>query len=134
MSAVTRVSSDPHAWLRPIYARLRADPSFARLSSSHQFTELVRAAAEVSLSQAVTLREYNDTTQMMLLGWINDVVNEKQNPKRKVELWRVRKDQRELRCVAVYLPSGILVRLMEAVSDEWQRKLAGRGWTTVAGA
>jgi hypothetical protein len=32
---------------------------------------------------------------------------------REMELWRVRKDGRELRCVAVYLLTGIDLRLME---------------------
>jgi hypothetical protein len=50
----------------------------------------------------------------MLLGWLKDVVNEKPNPTREVELWRVRKGDRELLCIAVYLSTGIDVRLMEA--------------------
>lgn len=66
---------------------------------------------------------------------------------REVELWRVRKEEWELRCVAVYLPSGIDVRLMEgddfrrtrhvrdaiectALSDQWKQKLTAVGWTT----
>jgi len=69
----------------------------------------MKAADDVS-SKAALMREYNTTTQAMLLGWLNDVVNEKPDPKREVELWRVWKDQRELRCVAIYLPSGIDVR------------------------
>jgi hypothetical protein len=32
---------------------------------------------------------------------------------REVELWRVAKDGRELRCIAVYMPTGIDLRLME---------------------
>lgn len=58
------------------------------------------------------MREYEPTAQGMLLGWLKDVVNEKPNPTREVQLWRVKKGERELRCFAVYLPTGIDVRLM----------------------
>jgi hypothetical protein len=62
------------------------------------------------------------------------------------ELWRVRKGDRELRCVAHYLPSGIDVRLLEAdgsfrrtqlckmapevekLSGEWLKALLEVGW------
>lgn len=95
------------------------------------------------------MREYEPTTQEMLLNWLRDVVNEKPNPTREVELWRVRKGDRELACLAVYLPTGIDVRLMEgdgfrrtqlvrdagectALSDDWKLKLVERGWDTAA--
>ena len=111
---MTLVSSDPHACLRPLYARLRSNPSFARLSSSHQFNELVKAAEGVSESKATLMREYNVTTQIALLDWLSDVKREKPNPTREVELWKVKKSDRELICIAVYLSNGIDVRLMEA--------------------
>ena len=64
---------------------------------------------------------------------------------REVELWRVRKDSRELRCLAVYMPTGIDVLLMEgedfrrtellkdgpaveARAADWHRKLREHGW------
>jgi hypothetical protein len=64
---------------------------------------------------------------------------------RELELWRLAKDGRELRCVAVYMPTGIDLRLMEgedfrrtqllkdgpaveARAEEWRRKLRDRGW------
>ena len=63
----------------------------------------------------------------------------------EVELWRVRKDKRELRCVAIYLPTGIDLRLMdgedfrrmellrdgpavEKRAEEWRNKLQEKGW------
>jgi hypothetical protein len=62
-----------------------------------------------------------------------------------VYLGLVRKGERELRCVALYLPTGIDVRLFEgadfrrtpfvrdaiestAISDGWKRKLLEREW------
>ena len=59
------------------------------------------------------MRESDPTTQAAVLGWLNTVVNEDPNPKREVELWKVKNGERELTCIAVYLPSGIDVRLME---------------------
>ena len=72
-------------------------------------------------------------------------MHEQPNPTNEIELWRVRKGERELRCVALYLPIGIDVRLFEgadfrrtqlvrdaiesmAVSDGWKRKLLEREW------
>jgi hypothetical protein len=65
---------------------------------------------------------------------------------REIELWRVVKDPRELRCVALYPPTGIDPRLMEGedfrrtqllrdgpavqeLAEEWRSKLRGSGWT-----
>ena len=62
---------------------------------------------------------------------------------REVELWRVAKDGRELRCLAVYMTTGIDLRLMEgedfrrtqllkdgpaveAKAEEWRGKLGAR--------
>jgi hypothetical protein len=64
----------------------------------------------------------------------------------EVELWRVAKDGRELRCVAVYMTTGIDLRLMEgedfrrtqllrdgpaveALAEQWQAKLRVAGWS-----
>jgi hypothetical protein len=86
------------------------------------------------------MRLYQPTTQTALLNWLSDMLRENPEPKREVELWRVRKGERELTCIAVYQAYGIDVRLMEgdgfrrtilvndaavcnAVSDEWMRKL-----------
>ncbi len=67
----------------------------------------------------------------------------------RVELWRVRKGDRQLHLVAVYLPNGIDARLMEgadfrrtqlcpdalaveALSHLWREALTARGWTPEA--
>lgn len=64
----------------------------------------------------------------------------------EAELWRVRKNARELRCVAGLLPTGIDLRLLERDdfrrtrlcadvptlqqrADEWLRALIDRGWS-----
>jgi hypothetical protein len=65
---------------------------------------------------------------------------------REVELWRLRKGTRELRCIAGYLPTGIKLGMMEGeelrraevfqeapeleqCAQLWRRKLKDRGWT-----
>jgi hypothetical protein len=66
---VSVVTSDPHAWLRPIYACLRADATFACLAPAHQFASLCQAAAEELPAKAALMREWNCTTQIALLNW-----------------------------------------------------------------
>jgi hypothetical protein len=110
---VVLVSSYPHSWLRPIYARLRADSAFALLSHAHQFEALRLAVAAEAPAKAAEMTDWNTATQKALLGWLADVVAEHPNPSREVELWRMRKGDRELVCVTVYLPIGIDVRLLE---------------------
>ena len=95
------------------------------------------------------MREWGPAAQLGLLGWLNDVFHEQPNRTNEIELWRVRKGERELRCVAVYLPSGIDLRLFEgedfrrtqlvrdspavtAVSDKWRAALLERGWAAVS--
>jgi hypothetical protein len=66
---VTFITSDPHAWLRRLYAQLRRTPAFALLSPAHQFEALTKCAAEESPSEAALMREFNATPQKALLGW-----------------------------------------------------------------
>ena len=54
---MTHISVDPYAWLKPIYAQLRANPTFARLAPVSQFLELCRAANEYSPRKAEAMRE-----------------------------------------------------------------------------
>jgi hypothetical protein len=125
--------------------KLRTNPVFAQLAPSHQFNALVAAAEKESPSKAAQLREWNSTTQIALLSWLNDVVAQQPDPSREVERWRVRKGERELVCVAVYVPTGIDLRLMEAADfrrtqlvrdaseaealcERWRAALMERGW------
>ena len=79
-----------------------------------------------------------------MLKWLSDVTQERPATDR-VELWRVRKAERELTCVAVYLPTGIDMRLMEgadfrrtqlvrdsrevdSLSEKWRSALVAREW------
>ena len=138
---INLVSSDSHVWLRPLYARLRSDHRFGLFSPAHQFETLAKAVEEDSPAKAATMREWSPAAQIgCLVG--SRCGCEQPNPISEVELWRVRKGDRELHCLAVYLPSGIDVRLMEGdnfqrtqlvrdapateiVSKEWSAKLMG---------
>ena len=112
------VSSNPGAWMRPYYVQLSRRPGFANLAPALKFRALVDAIAQDQPGRAAEMRDSNVTTQSAILGWLADVTSQKPAV-RETELWRVRKGERELRCSAVYLPTGIDLRLME--SDEFRR-------------
>ena len=59
------------------------------------------------------MREWSPEAQSAMLKWLRDVAHEQPNPTTEIELWRVRKGERELRCVAVYIATGIDLRLFE---------------------
>lgn len=75
----------------------------------------------------------------------SSTVKKAQAPAREVELWILRKGDRELRCIACHLPSGIDLRLLEGeefrrtelfqeapqleqCAQLWRSKLTARGW------
>ena len=136
--------SDPHAWLFSLFARLSEKHTFRLLSPSHQF-ELLRA--EVALehpARAAAMDEWSSVAKDGLLLHLANTV-EQISPTDTIELWRVRKGPRELRCITKYLPIGIDVRLfegeefrrtqlcrdapaVEGLSDTWRKALAASGW------
>jgi hypothetical protein len=97
---VTFISSDPHHWLRPIYAKLRADAKFCLLAPAHQWDALVNAAAEESPTKAEQMRECSPAAQVGLLGWLSDTLRQNPEPERAVLLWSMKKGERDLTCVA----------------------------------
>ena len=92
------LSSDPHGWLYPIYARLRRDHTFGVLSPAHQFAALASEVEKESTSRAASMREWSTAAQIAMLKWLSDVVQEDPNRTNAIELWRVQKNGRELRC------------------------------------
>jgi hypothetical protein len=131
-------------WLRPYYAEVAVRAGFANLSTAHQFLALVERISQDHPAKAAELRDSNAAAARAILGWLAEATGQKPAA-REVALWRVRKGERELRCVAVYLSTGIDLRLMEgddfrrttlcsdtptltAGADDWLRKLAQRGW------
>ena len=139
------LTSDPHAWLRPYFARLRSQSAFSQFSPQHQFEQLVQAVAIEHPSKAARMREWSTAAQHALLGHLAMTVDQRHHADQS-KRWRVRKDGRELRCLVVYLPTGIDIRLMEGAdfrrtalcrdpsavetrSGEWRGKLLQTGWS-----
>jgi len=131
--------------MRPYYEAAAAREGFSRLPIPLQFGVLISAVAADYPAQAAKLRQIVDLpSQRAVLLSLSNVVY--QGPAaREVELWRVRKDSRELRCLAVYMPTGIDLRLLEgedfrhtqlltdgpavqARAEEWRVKLRDRAW------
>ena len=93
------VSSDPHAFLRPIYRQLAADRTFHLLAEQHQYDRLVEAAAQVSERHAAAMREYSPAAKAAILRHLAKAES-MGSGQRHVELWRLRKGGRELVCIA----------------------------------
>lgn len=138
------VSSNLQAFLRLIYRRLAADRTFHMLAEPNQYDRLVAAVAEVSERHATLMREYTVLAQHALLRHLSSAESLRAG-EAGVELWRLRKGQRELVCVAVCLPVGVDVRALEdgdirktqlvkdgpqaeILATEWKRKSEATGW------
>jgi hypothetical protein len=112
------LSSDPHAWLRPYFATLKADPAFNMLAMPLRFAALCELVAVEHPERAQWMKEWSPAAQSGTLKWLDSVTKEKPVVT-ELELWTVTKGTRTLRCVARYLPIGIDLRLMEG--DDFQR-------------
>jgi hypothetical protein len=144
MKPGTFVSSNPQEWMRPYYEAV-ASQGFAHLAIPLKFAAFVEAIAADYPTKAAKLREILDLpSQQALLGSMANIAYTRP-AERGVELWLVTRDGNELRCVAVYLPTGIDLRLLdadgfrrtqllrfaqavEARAQEWHERLAERGW------
>ena len=116
------------------------------LATETQFAMLVEAVAEQFEHHAAMMRDYTPAARAALLGHLRKV--EEQRPgAREVELWTARKGERTLSCVAIYLATGVDVRLLEdgdmrrtqlvkdgpqaeALALEWHEKAEAAGWAT----
>lgn len=143
------LTSDPHAWLRPLWRRLHSDPAFARLAPESQFDALVREAREVSEKAAAQLAQCNPVTVRAMLGHLNATRDTDAAGSAITTLWRCTRKARVLECQALYLPHGIDLRLIEAGSElirtelcrsapevrsvaaAWRGKLTSAGWTCI---
>jgi hypothetical protein len=138
------LTSDPHAWLRPFFARLQTHPAFRHFAPAHQFAQLVEAVAVDHPAQAAQMREWSPGAQHALLLHLASSISQTP-PHVTSELWTVTKGARTLRCVAQYLSSGIDVRLLEGdgfrrtqlcrdapeadtLAKQWRAALIEQGW------
>lgn len=107
------VSSDPHAWLRPYWADLHRQHAFFRnLAPELQAAALADALAQNHPAKAAEIRAWNPVTTRAMLAVLDQALAERHTAK-ETELWRATKGGRERRCIAVHVPSGVDLRLLE---------------------
>jgi hypothetical protein len=128
-----------------VYGRLRDRASFPQLAPSHQFAELCARVAAEHPDKAAQMRGWSAAAQHALLTWLAAVSVTPDGKSGPEPLWTVTKNGRELRCVAVCLPTGIDLRLFEGddfrrtalcrnapalkrQADEWLKALLAAGW------
>ena len=85
---------------------------FELLAPVAQFREPSRAAATVSESAAARLRPLSPATQSALSAHLKMLESQRPAPPSE-DLWRLQRGNRALVCVAVYLPHGVDLRLLE---------------------
>jgi hypothetical protein len=106
MLRARRIRSPCQSYMRiTILAGRRADP-------------YVKTSAPLYLREGIQQHDSTDA-----LGLAQRHGEREADPKREVELSRVRKGERELRCLAVYLPSGSDVQLIEGRDFRRTRRL-----------
>ena len=106
------VSSDPHAWLRPYWADLhRQHAFFGNLAPELQAAALADALAQDHAAKAAEIRAWSPTTTRAMLAVLDQALSERHNAT-ETELWTATRGGRERRCVAVYVPRGIDLRLL----------------------
>lgn len=90
------------------------------------------------------MRAYTPAARVALLGHLSKAEQERPGP-RQVDLWVLNRGERTLTCVALYLPHGVDVRLLEdgevrrtqlvgdgpqaeALAEEWRGAARKLGW------
>lgn len=106
------LESESSVWLRPYYSRLQQHPAFRHFAPAHQYQQLLEAIRVDHPAEAARMREWSAGAQHGLLLHLASMLEQKAGAD-PVQLWTVKKADRELRCVAHYLPGGIDLRLME---------------------
>jgi hypothetical protein len=87
------LSSDPHAWLYTLFARLSQDHAFRLLSPSHQFELLCDAVALEHPARAAAMSEWSPATRDGLLLHLANTVRQEPHVD-TIVLWRMRKGER----------------------------------------
>ena len=70
------LTSDPHAWLRPYFAALAQDHTFARLAPSMRFAALCDAVARDHPAKAAQMREWSPAAQEGTLRWMRSAITQ----------------------------------------------------------
>lgn len=91
------------------------------------------------------MRRWTPGAQAATIGHLASMIEQRASS-HSVDLWQVSKEERVLRCIAHYLPSGIDVRLMEgedfrrtqlvkdasaahSLASDWLTALKARAWS-----
>ena len=137
--------------MRSYWADLhRESPFFPNLAPELQAEALASAIEADHQAKAAEIREWNPATRRAMLAGLDQGLRERHATK-VTELWRVRKGERELQCVAVYLINGIDLRLLEGGEIRrtelfewahvlqmrargWRRELERSGWREIQSA
>jgi hypothetical protein len=93
------LTSDPHAWLYAIFARLSNNRTFGLLSLSQQFEILRSAVAVDDPAKAESMQEWSLAMKDNLLLHLANTVRQG-SPASCNILWRVTKGTRALECFA----------------------------------
>lgn len=137
---------DVEALLLPHWASLKRQTFFDRLAPELQAEALAEALERSHPAEAREVREWTPPTRRTVLARLDACLRPgSARPQRAV--WSVRKgERRELVCLAVSLPFGTELRLVEqgemlrsellregflvaARADEWRRALVAAGWS-----
>jgi hypothetical protein len=127
------LSFDRDAWLYPYYVALKRFDRLARVLQAKALADAVQADHP---AKATEIRDWNHATAIAMLTWLDTVMRTRPRH-RESKLWRMRKNDREYRCVAVYLPTGIDVRFQgdemrrtRLVPDKWLAQRLSAKWAT----
>ncbi|MGC4083665.1 MAG: hypothetical protein QM736_16545 [Vicinamibacterales bacterium] len=144
---MTDISNSPHLWLVPFWAALKRQPFFNHLAPELRAGALAAALEADYPAKAQEIREWNFATRRAMLAVLDEHLKTGA-PARRIELWRMRKGEREVRCVAVYTSVGVDLRLLAPDgmvqtalcrdpmlvrnrAESWQRQLMAFGWSTM---
>ncbi len=139
------ITSDPNAWLRRFWQRLHDEqPFFPNLAPELRANALADLLAGDYPATAAEIRNWTPVTCRAMLAGLDQGLRERHTA-REIELWRMTKGERTLRCTAVYTRVGIDLRVLDeteiqrtelfalapllvATSRTWAREAEQAGW------
>ena len=142
---------DVEALLLPHWATLKQRTFFDRLAPELQATALADALETSHPAEAREVREWTPPTRRTILARLDNGLRAGPARPQRV-LWTAQKgERRELQCVALLLPFGTELRLLEraellrsellrevylvdARAEEWRLALEGAGWQVLGDA
>ena len=90
----------------------RQSAFFGNLAPELQARALAEAVEPDQPAKAAQIREWNPTTRRAMIAVLDQALQGRHADK-QTELWRMKKGDREVTCVAVYTVVGLDLRLLE---------------------